>query len=317
MQSRGAAGSHRARAWSREEPRRAPDDGACGTRGGRAARARRHGTLDGWPWAYFFKDCGKQEGGWAVPRTPPRPLDHLVRRRTARHAAARAGGEPPARVSRGRHERTVHAQSAGAGQCAREDRGRNGAHDVDQARGGASLHRRSIGTALHQSRRLAGRCLRHPSPDGYAHRQAQRNGLRATQEGGRLIHEFRARLSRYKKQEPRLARRALADDPAITAAVHAHMVTHGMSEQAVRRQVRTYLNEIIPHFNVLSYYKIGYNVAKIVVNLLYKTSVDHQDERALERIPRHDVVVYLMNHRSNADYVGVAYGRARGAHGSY
>jgi len=71
---------------------------------------------------------------------------------------------------------------------------------------------------------------------------------------------------------------ALADDPAITAAVQSHMTEHQLSEGAVRRQVRKYLDEIIPHFNVLSYYRIGYNVAKILVNLLYKTSVDHQDE---------------------------------------
>ena len=62
------------------------------------------------------------------------------------------------------------------------------------------------------------------------------------------------------------------------------MATHAMSEQAVRRQVRTYLDEIIPHFNVLSYYKIGYNVAKILLNLLYKVSVDYQDEQALASI---------------------------------
>ena len=133
----------------------------------------------------------------------------------------------------------------------------------------------------------------------------------------RTIHQFRARLARYKLQERRLARAALTDDPAITAAVQAHMAEHGLSEKAVRRQVRKYLDEIIPHFNVLSYYKIGYNVAKILVNLLYKTSVDYQDERALERIPKRDVVVYLMNHRSNADYIVVAYVLAHGVHVSY
>jgi len=95
------------------------------------------------------------------------------------------------------------------------------------------------------------------------------------------------------------------------------MTEHGLSEQAVRRQVRKYLDEIIPHFNVLSYYRIGYNAAKILVNLLYKVSVDYQDERALEQIPKRDVVVYLMNHRSNADYVVVAYVLARGVHVSY
>jgi glycerol-3-phosphate O-acyltransferase len=95
------------------------------------------------------------------------------------------------------------------------------------------------------------------------------------------------------------------------------MAQTGLPEQVVRRQVRSYLDEIIPHFNVLSYYKIGYNVAKVVVNLLYKTSVDYQDEPSLERIPKRDVVVYLMNHRSNADYVVVAYVLARGVHVSY
>ena len=95
------------------------------------------------------------------------------------------------------------------------------------------------------------------------------------------------------------------------------MAEHALSEKAVRRQVRKYLDEIIPHFNVLSYYKLGYNVAKIVVNLLYKVSVDYQDEQALEQIPKRDVVVYLMNHRSNADYVVVAYVLARGVHVSY
>jgi glycerol-3-phosphate O-acyltransferase len=133
----------------------------------------------------------------------------------------------------------------------------------------------------------------------------------------RTIHEFRTRLARYKLQERRLARAAFADDPAITAAVQAHMAEHRLPEPAVRRQVQKYLDEIIPHFNVLSYYKIGYNLAKIVVNLLYKTSVDYQDERALAQIPKRDVVVYLMNHRSNADYVVVAYVLARGVHVSY
>ena len=133
----------------------------------------------------------------------------------------------------------------------------------------------------------------------------------------RTIHEFRARLARYKLQERRLARAALTDDPAIIAAVHAHMAEHGLTEKTVRRQVRKYLDEIIPHFNVLSYYKLGYNVAKVLVNLLYKVSVDYQDEPALARIPKRDVVVYLMNHRSNADYIVVAYVLARGVHVSY
>ncbi|MGH7569147.1 MAG: 1-acyl-sn-glycerol-3-phosphate acyltransferase, partial [Gemmatimonadales bacterium] len=118
-------------------------------------------------------------------------------------------------------------------------------------------------------------------------------------------------------QERRLAQAALAEDPAIAAAVRAHSAAHGLPEAAVRRRANAYLDEILPHFNVLSYYKVGYNLAKVFVNLLYKVSVDYQDEAALKRIPKRDVVVYLMNHRSNADYVVVAYVLARGVHVSY
>ncbi|HEV8264047.1 MAG TPA: 1-acyl-sn-glycerol-3-phosphate acyltransferase [Gemmatimonadales bacterium] len=131
------------------------------------------------------------------------------------------------------------------------------------------------------------------------------------------LHDFRTRLARYKLQERRVAKAALADDRVIAAAVRDHVATHSIPEPVVRRRVSAYLDEIIPHFNVLSYYKLGYNLAKIFVNLLYKVSVDYQDEAALERIPRHDVVVYLMNHRSNADYVVVAYVLARGVQVSY
>ncbi|HEX9705865.1 MAG TPA: 1-acyl-sn-glycerol-3-phosphate acyltransferase, partial [Gemmatimonadales bacterium] len=131
------------------------------------------------------------------------------------------------------------------------------------------------------------------------------------------VHEFRTRLARYKLQERRLAREALSADDTIAAAIRAHAAEHDMTEARVRRRVSAYIDEIVPYFNVLSYYKLGYNLAKIFVNLLYKVSVDHQDEAALARIPKRDVVVYLMNHRSNADYVVVAYVLARGVHVSY
>src|SRR6185437_14279655 len=54
----------------------------------------------------------------------------------------------------------------------------------------------------------------------------------------------------------------------------------------------------------------GYRLAERVLNLFYKVSVEHEDEAALERLPRDAVIVYLINHRSNADYVLVSYALA-------
>jgi glycerol-3-phosphate O-acyltransferase len=133
----------------------------------------------------------------------------------------------------------------------------------------------------------------------------------------RAVLRFRARLARYHLQQRRLAKAALLDDPVVGVAVGEHAREHQVPEAQVWRLVGRYVDEIVPYLNVLSYYKFGYNAAKLLVNLLYKVSVDYQDEDALAGIPKRDVVVYLMNHRSNADYIVVAYVLARGTHVSY
>jgi glycerol-3-phosphate O-acyltransferase len=133
----------------------------------------------------------------------------------------------------------------------------------------------------------------------------------------RTVHEFRTRLARYELQQRRHTHQALHQDPVVNTAIAEHARTAGLPEGEVRRRVDEYIAEIVPYFSILSYYKIGYNLAKVFVNLLYKVSVDYQDEASLERIPKRDVVVYLMNHRSNADYVVLAYVLAYGVHVSY
>lgn len=135
--------------------------------------------------------------------------------------------------------------------------------------------------------------------------------------GQRSVLRFRTRLARYHLQQRRRVKEALLDDPVVGAAVADHAREHRLPEARVWRRVARYIDEIVPYLNVLSYYKLGYNAAKILVHLLYKVSVDYQDEAALARIPKRDVVVYLMNHRSNADYIVVAYVLARGTHVSY
>lgn len=126
-----------------------------------------------------------------------------------------------------------------------------------------------------------------------------------------VLFEFRARTDRYKLVERDRIREALFHDPRIKEAVEEHATLHGMSVPQVRLRVNQYIDEIVPFFNVLSYYKLGYNLSRLLINLLYKASIDFTDQKSLDRIPRRDVVVYLMNHRSNADYVVVAYVLAR------
>ena len=125
------------------------------------------------------------------------------------------------------------------------------------------------------------------------------------------LWEFRARVDRYKLVRRDRIREALLADPAVRRAIDEHAAEQHLAEPVVRLRVHEYIDEIVPFFNVLSYYRIGYNLSRLLLNLLYKTTVEYHDQRGLDAIPRRDVVVYLMNHRSNADYVVVAYVMAR------
>ena len=134
---------------------------------------------------------------------------------------------------------------------------------------------------------------------------------RMRRSGRRAVHQFRARLDRYKLVERDIIREQLLHDPEILAAIKRHAEEYEEAESQVRVRVNQYIDEIVPFFNVLSYYRIGYNTARLLINLLYKSNIEYRDHQALDQIPKRDVVLYLMNHRSNADYVVVAYVLAR------
>ena len=68
-----------------------------------------------------------------------------------------------------------------------------------------------------------------------------------------------------------------------------------------------YAREIVPSFNAWAYFRIGYHVARRAVETLYRVRLGYSDDEALGRIEPGASVVFVMNHRSNMDYVIVAY----------
>ena len=133
----------------------------------------------------------------------------------------------------------------------------------------------------------------------------------------RAVHRFQVRLDRYKLVSKRSMRAALLADPEVKRVMEERCRTEAMSEQDARARIEDYIDEIVPYFNVLSYYKFGYNVARMLIPLLYRADSSYIDRDALTKIPRDDIVLYLMNHRSNADYVVAAYVLARAVSISY
>ena len=126
----------------------------------------------------------------------------------------------------------------------------------------------------------------------------------------RVVRRFRARIDRFKLTSKKYIAESLLGDEAIAAAVREHAALHGMPEAAVWRTVRTYIDEIVPAFNLLAYYQVGIVASRILLNLFYRVNVSYVRRESFDELPRESIVIYLMNHRSNADYVLAGYALA-------
>jgi len=124
--------------------------------------------------------------------------------------------------------------------------------------------------------------------------------------GLRAFHRSRARLDRFKLADRSAIRETLLADSEVTRAIRSHAAETGSPIADTRRKVERYIDEIVPFFNILTYYKIGLAVSRAILNLFYKVSAEYASERAVD-LPRDSIVIYLMNHRSNADYILVGY----------
>lgn len=134
----------------------------------------------------------------------------------------------------------------------------------------------------------------------FARRYARRAGRRA------LLHA-RARVDRFKFTRKPFVIAQLLADPMVADAVARHAADAGETTDVTWQRVRRYLDEIVPFFNVLAYYRLGYWVSRAALSLFYKVSVEVERDDPFRDLPRDSIVIYLMNHRSNADYVLVAY----------
>jgi glycerol-3-phosphate O-acyltransferase len=75
----------------------------------------------------------------------------------------------------------------------------------------------------------------------------------------------------------------------------------------VQKEVLAYAREIVPSFNAYLYFRIGYWMAKKVARLLYRVRIGTADEQRYASIDPGSTVVFVINHRSNMDYVLVAF----------
>jgi glycerol-3-phosphate O-acyltransferase len=126
-----------------------------------------------------------------------------------------------------------------------------------------------------------------------------------------VIDEVNTRLALKIPAFHRTKRQVLIDrllyDPKVLEAVDEHARAQGVPREVVLARVETYAREIVPAFNAYFYFRIGYWLSRRVARLLYRVRLGASDEAGLTAVEPDSTVVFLMNHRSNMDYILVAY----------
>lgn len=99
----------------------------------------------------------------------------------------------------------------------------------------------------------------------------------------------------------------LAYDPAVLEAAHAWAEAQRVPNELALERVRHYATEICPSFNAYMYFRIGNWFARRLVRLLYRVRVVYADKQRFLAIPEHSSLVFVINHRSNVDYLLATY----------
>ena len=126
----------------------------------------------------------------------------------------------------------------------------------------------------------------------------------------RAVARINLRLDR--PIEPfKLARRQdmivrLLYDRQVLEAVSEHAIETGVPGSVAFEEARRYAREIVPGFSATAYFGFAIRAARRLSRALYRVRIGKVDA-ALANIDRKATVIFVMNHRSNMDYVLVTW----------
>ena len=127
----------------------------------------------------------------------------------------------------------------------------------------------------------------------------------------RLVNELNKRLE-HPIQPFKLLRRQdmiqrVIYDPEVIRAVTEYAESQGVREDVAFEKAHRYAREIVPSFSATAYFGFAVRVTRWLSNLLFDVRLNHVDADELTKVDRDTAVVFVINHRSNFDYVLVTY----------
>lgn len=95
-------------------------------------------------------------------------------------------------------------------------------------------------------------------------------------------------------------------DPAVMHAIADHARDTKTPQNVVFQEAKAYAREIVPGFSTLLYFGVAARMTRWLTTQLYRVKIGRVDA-ALKGIDPEATVIFVMNHRSNMDYVLVTW----------
>lgn len=118
--------------------------------------------------------------------------------------------------------------------------------------------------------------------------------------------QHRVRVDLFKFGGKLLVREELLNDRAVVRAMAA-AADAGERPTEVRERVEEYIDEIVPAFSLTAYFELGMRLARAAIGAVYRPVIVVPPPA----LPAGATAVFLINHRSNFDYVVVGWALAR------
>ncbi len=114
-------------------------------------------------------------------------------------------------------------------------------------------------------------------------------------------------LPPFKLTKRRILIDRLIYDTRIIEAAKAYSREHDVPNEVAMEKVQRFSREIVPSFNAYFYFRLANWLNKSLARLLYRVRIGFTDENGLAKMNPQSSVVFIMNHRSNMDYLLLAY----------
>jgi glycerol-3-phosphate O-acyltransferase len=137
----------------------------------------------------------------------------------------------------------------------------------------------------------------------------------------RAIDELNTRLQLRIRPFKATRRQVLIDrllyDPDVLEAVEKQAREAGTPREVAMEMAKRHAREIVPSFSAYAYFRIGTRLARRLSQLIYRVRLGYTNDAALRDVDPDASVVFVINHRSNMDYVLVTYVAATSSALSY